>query len=173
MAGVTLAGFGVAGAQDGDDPSARPEGSIDGRPHGGMLRRFAGGPGHPGRGAGLGNMLHGEGVVRRGEGEGVLETVAMQSGKVTAVSDGSIEVESSDGFTRKYAVGDDTHVAPRGNDIGDVDEGDEVRVFAVVDGDGASAKRIADITDMPDRPHGPLGQVDGAPEGAPEPDAAA
>lgn len=170
MAGITLAGFGVASAK-GDGPqspqspqsanSAAGGQSAGGQPAG-ALRRFGGGQGQPGRPEGLGNMLHGEGVVRRGEGEGVLETVAMQSGKVTAVSDTSIKVESTDGFTRTYAVTADTKLLPRGSGIGDVDEGDEVRVFAVVDGDTATAKRIMNITDRPERPGGPTGPPDGA-----------
>ena len=106
------------------------------------------------------NLLHGEGVIRTGEGE--TENVAMQVGEVTDVNDSSIEVKSTDGFTRTYAVNADTNILPRGNDIDDVDEGDEVRVLAVVDGSTATAKRIVDITDMPRRPGGPSGPPDGA-----------
>lgn len=168
VAGVTLAGFGVASAQGGD-LSARTEASAEDGPKAEGFRRFRGGAGRFHRGPGLGDMLHGEGVVRRAD--GTIETVAVQSGKVTGVGDGSVEVESTDGFTRTYTVTDDTKVLPRSNDIGDVDEGDEVRVVAVVDGDSTTVKRIVDVTDMPDRPHAPP-EAGGTPEGA-QPDAAA
>lgn len=159
VVGMILAGFGVATAQGGGSSGEGQEmrSSGDAGPRG--LRRFRGGPGHPGVGLGMPNLLHGEGVVGTGEGE--TENVAMQVGKVVVVNGSSVEVKSTDGFTRTYAANSDTKVFPRGNDIGDVDEGDQVRVFAVVDGDTATAKRIVDITDMPHRPGGPTGPPPG------------
>ena len=160
IAGIILAGFGVATAQGGNASEAGPKQRAGEHSGPGASGRFGGGPGHPGGGPGMRNLLHGEGVIRTGEGE--TENVAMQVGEVTDANDSSVEVKSTDGFTRTYAVNADTNFLPRGNDIDDVDAGDEVRVLAVVDGSTATAKRIVDITDMPRRPGGPSGPPDGA-----------
>lgn len=160
VAGIMLAGFGIASAQT-SSSSPRPDEAFHGRTRAGAFRRFPG-PGHPGRGLG---MLHGEGVVRSPGGAGAFETVALQSGKVMTVGDGSIKVASADGFTRSYAITSDTKLFPMGEKIGDVGVGDEVRVSAVVNGDQATAKRIVDITDRPaSTPGGPSGS---GPAGAP------
>jgi hypothetical protein len=55
-------------------------------------------------------------------------------------------VKSADGFTRTYAVDENTLVNAGRDGIGDVKEGDTVGVMAAVNGDAASAMRISDGT---------------------------
>jgi hypothetical protein len=87
--------------------------------------------------------VHGEFVTPNGTG---FRTLAMQRGQVTKVSSGSLTVKSADGFTRTYAVDENTLVNAGRDGIGDVKEGDTVGVMAVVNGDPASAMRISDGT---------------------------
>jgi hypothetical protein len=56
---------------------------------------------------GLGNILHGEGVIKT---KGGTQPVAMQHGTVTAVSDSSITLKSSDGYTKTWSLNDSVHV---------------------------------------------------------------
>lgn len=58
-------------------------------------------------GMGMGNILHGEGTIKTKEGT---KQVAMQHGAVTSVSDTSLTVKSSDGYTRSWALGPSVHV---------------------------------------------------------------
>ncbi|MEV4835263.1 hypothetical protein AB0K05_12115 [Nonomuraea sp. NPDC049486] len=83
--------------------------------------------------------LHGEFVVREGEGEYV--TVATQRGEVTAVDQDSLTVKSEDGYSREYAVGADTRIN-RDATIDTVKTGQKVSVLAKVDGETATAVAI-------------------------------
>ena len=143
ITGIALAGFGVAAAQSTTPPPAANEDErVAPAPGRGRPGR-AGGPGHLkgfGRGA-----IHGEFVVPDADGEGY-QTLATQLGDVTAVSATSITVKSVDGFSRTYAVNDDTMVNAGNEGIADVKTGDKVRVMAVVSGDNARAVHIQDTT---------------------------
>ena len=142
VAGMVLAGLTTANAQSGDPtpaPSAPADPAPGGRPfkHKGMHR----GPGmHLG-----GPALHGEFVTKDADGD--FRTMAMQHGEVTAVSATSVTVRSEDGYSRTYGVTDDTTVVSANDGIGDVKEGDTVRVVAEVTDGSASAVRIVDVTE--------------------------
>ena len=87
--------------------------------------------------------LHGEFTTRAPGGTG-FQTMAMQNGEVTAVSATSITVKSEDGYSRTYAVNDDTLVNAGNDGIADVSTGDDVRVMAIVEGGNARAVRVHD-----------------------------
>jgi hypothetical protein len=55
----------------------------------------------------MGNILHGEGTIKTKEGT---KQVAMQHGTVTSVSDSSITIKSSDGYTRTWSLAPSVHV---------------------------------------------------------------
>jgi hypothetical protein len=116
----------------------------------------------------LGRPLHGEFVVAK-QGGGY-QTVATQQGKVQSVSSSSITLKSEDGYTKTYAIDGDTLVNARRDGIESVKKDDTVGVAAVVDGDGATAVRVADVSLLKDtwkkfRPHrqGGFGGGGGAP----------
>jgi len=69
-----------------------------------------GGPGRgmPGMGGPNGPVLHGDIVVK--DKDGVVKTIRVQNGKVTAVASGSITVASSDGFTSTWALNAGTKI---------------------------------------------------------------
>jgi hypothetical protein len=117
-------------------------------------RRFAG-PFHmfgvpPGVPFGLGfpggmfGAVHGQMVLAKPGGG--YQTVDIQRGKVTAVSQTSISVRSSDGFTASYAVAASTVVDAQRDGIGSVKVGNQVAVFATVSGSKATATSITDVT---------------------------
>jgi len=144
LGGAVLAGFATASAQT-PSPSA---GSQDG------AAPMPGGPGGPGHGPGgrhggkgHGMGIHGEFVTRQPDGTGY-QTIATQQGEVTAVSATSITVKSEDGFSRTYAVDDNTLVNAGNDGIDDVAEGDDVRVTALVADGKASAVRVDDGTNV-------------------------
>jgi hypothetical protein len=58
-------------------------------------------------GHGMSNILHGEGVIKTKDGT---QPVAMQHGTVTAVSDSSITLKSSDGYTKTWSLAPTVHV---------------------------------------------------------------
>ena len=107
--GVAAGALAATGALASSTPSASPSGgpaAPDGRsfagPHGDGRR--PGGPG-PGFGVGLGaagRMLHGEVVV--GKDGGGTETLLVQRGTVTAKTDGTVTVRSTDGFATTWEV---------------------------------------------------------------------
>jgi hypothetical protein len=166
VGGLVLAGLGVAGAQSGD-PAPAPSGSpkaerLERGPHR-FPFRHGGRHGGPGR-----RVLHGEYVTR--DGDGGYQTHADQRGEATAVSATSITVKSEDGFTRTYVIDGDTRIGGAYGEQADLAVGDEVHVFAVLDGGTARARRIGDITDMK-RGHERL-RSDPRPSGEPSKDAA-
>jgi hypothetical protein len=87
--------------------------------------------------------LHGEFVTPNGSG---YRTMAVQRGRVENVGATSLTVRSADGFTRTYAVDDNTLVNAGRDGIADVKQGDTVGVVAVVDGGTARAMRVNDAT---------------------------
>ena len=82
----------------------------------------------PGR---LGGTLHGE--VTRPSAAGGTETLLVQTGEVTASSDTSVTVKSTDGFTETYAVAATTTVRGPAKAAG-LAVGTRVTVVATKDG---------------------------------------
>lgn len=124
-------------------------------PHGPFGKFFGlGGFGHFGRGG----PLHGEFTIRKPDGNG-FQTVAVQTGEVTAVSSSSITVKSEDGFSRTYSVDENTLVGAGRDGIGTVKTGDTVRVAGVVEGGQAKAAAILDTTSL-----GKIGEHWGVPK---------
>ncbi len=133
----------IAPAPAGPAPNAK--GERFGRGHHGPFGKFfgMGGFGHFGRGG----PLHGEFTIRKPDGSG-FQTVAVQTGEVTAVSSSSITVKSEDGFSRTYSVDEHTVVGAGRDGIGTVKTGDTVRVAGVVEGSQARAAAIIDSTSL-------------------------
>jgi hypothetical protein len=126
-------------------PNAPPGGRFGRGHHGGPFGKLfgMGGFGHFGRGG----PLHGEFTIRKPDGSG-FQTMAVQTGEVTAVSPSSITVKSEDGFSRTYSVDENTVVGSGSDGIGTVKTGDTVRVAGVVDGGQAKAAAILDSTSL-------------------------
>ena len=124
-------------------PNAKPgfRRGHHGGPFGGKFFGF-GGFGRLGRGA-----LHGEFTIRKPDGTG-FQTVAVQTGEVTAVSPSSITVKSEDGFSRTYSVDENTVVGAGRDGIGTVKTGDTVRVAGVVEAGQARAAAVIDSTSL-------------------------
>ncbi|HZX04200.1 hypothetical protein, partial [Kribbella sp.] len=129
---VTTAAGGVAWAANNANPtpSASPSASTSAQPN---QNQKPGGP--PVRGGfrgefGMGRALHGEFVVQKNGGG--YQTVDVQRGQVTAVSNSSLTVKSADGFTKTYTVTSNTMVNAARNGIGDVKTGNTVNVAAEV-----------------------------------------
>jgi len=98
-------------------------------------------------GFGRGGPLHGEFTIRKPDGNG-FQTVAVQTGEVTAVSPSSIAVKSEDGFSRTYSVDENTVVGAGRDGIGTVKTGDTVRIAGVVEGGQARAAAVIDSTSL-------------------------
>ena len=143
--GLTLAGLGIAAAQtDGSTtttiaPAPSTPGAPDQPPRKERLLRHK--QAHP---FGKGPGIHGEFTTRKRDGG--YQTIATQVGEVTAASATSITVKSEDGFTRTYAVDDNTLVNAGNEGIADVKTGDDVSVTALVVDGNASAVEIDDGT---------------------------
>lgn len=102
--------------------------------------------GLPGRfGMAMGMGLHGEFVVKQSDGSGY-QTIATQTGEVTAVSSSSITLKSEDGYSRTYTVTADTLVNSTRDGIASVKKGDNVHVFATVADEKATAVQVGDVT---------------------------
>jgi hypothetical protein len=88
-----------------------------------------GGPGGYGRGPGGGLVIMGGpfGDTQHGE---------FQNGEVTEISDSSITVKSTDGFSETYKIDGDTQVNGGQGDLDDIAKGDVVTVVAAAEGDG-------------------------------------
>jgi Domain of unknown function (DUF5666) len=91
--------------------------------------------------------LHGEFTVKKPDGSGY-QTVATQTGEVTAVSPSSITVKSEDGFSRTYSVDENTVVGSGRDGIGSVKTGDTVHIAGIVDSGKAQAAAIMDATGL-------------------------
>jgi hypothetical protein len=106
-----------------------------------------GGPGGRGFGkGGPGGAIHGEFVTRNGSNG--FRTIDTQLGQVTSVSQDAITVKSEDGFTKTYTVDQNTVVNSGRDGIGNVKNGDTVRVNAVVESGKAHAMDIHDETTL-------------------------
>ena len=103
-------------------------------------RHFGGGF----RFGGLFGTLHGQFVVAKPGGG--YQTVDVQNGQVTAVSNTSITLKSSDGFTHSYTVSGSTIVDAQRDGIGSVKVGNQASVMATVSGSTATATSIMDLT---------------------------
>jgi hypothetical protein len=65
-------------------------------------------------GMGMGNILHGDGTIKTKQGT---KMVAMQHGTVTSVSDSSLTLKSSDGYTKTWTLGPSVHVIEHRTDL--------------------------------------------------------
>ncbi|GAA3095209.1 hypothetical protein JOF29_004112 [Kribbella aluminosa] len=141
---VTTAAGGVAWAASNADPTPSASPSTPSQPN--QNQKPGGGPGRGGfRGEfGLGGAVHGEFVVPKNGGG--YQTVAVQRGQVTAVSNDSVTVKSADGYSRTYTLTSNTMVNAARNGIGDVKTGNTVNVSAVVTNGTATATRVNDGT---------------------------
>jgi hypothetical protein len=159
VVGITLAGLNIATAQE--TPTTTPATPTPEKPP--AVEKAPGekpfpfpGPGRLGRGPfGHGpfghkfarGAIHGEFTTPAPDGQG-FRTHATQTGEVTAVSKSSISVKSEDGFSRTYAVTEDTLVNAGRDGIDSVKTGDAVQVTALVEGDTARAVHVSDITNL-------------------------
>ena len=114
-----------------------------GRGHGGLFGGKMFGLGGFGRFGGL----HGEVTVKKPDGNG-FQTMAFQTGEVTAVSPSSITVKSEDGFSRTYSVDENTAVGSGRDGIGTVKVGDTVHIGGIVEDGKARAAGILDSTSL-------------------------
>jgi hypothetical protein len=89
-------------------------------------------------------ILHGQFTVAKPGGG--TQIVDFQSGDVTAVSNASITLKSSDGFTHSYAVVTSTVVDAQRDGIGSVKVGNEASLLATVSAGVATATSIQDLT---------------------------
>ncbi|MGW7686371.1 hypothetical protein ACWGID_36845 [Kribbella sp. NPDC054772] len=132
---ATTVGGGVAFAATGDNTTPSPSTSTSQAPD------------HDkGPQDGMFDALHGEFVTAK-DGGGY-QTVATQTGSVTAVSSTSITVKSADGYTRTYVVNSGTKVNRDGK-IASIKTGASVRIRAVVSGTTATASAIDDGSNRP------------------------
>lgn len=141
---VTTTAGGVAWAATNADPTPSPSASPSapnttepGKP---------GGPGGFGKHGefGPGRALHGEFTVEK-EGGGY-QTVATQTGEVTAVSKDAITVKSADGYSKEYAVTADTLVNATRDGITSIKTGNTVSVQALVADGKYTATNVSDGT---------------------------
>ncbi|HWL35664.1 MAG TPA: hypothetical protein VNQ77_05670 [Frankiaceae bacterium] len=139
VGGFVLAGFATASAQT-PAPSTPGDDTEQSAPLAPGGKRGHHGP----RGHGMG--IHGEFVTAAPDGG--YQTIATQQGEVTAVSATSITVRSEDGFSRTYAVDDNTLVNAGNEGIADVEDGDDVHVKALVVDGKASAVSVNDGTQV-------------------------
>lgn len=96
-----------------------------------------------------GRVVHGEFVVRTKDG---FKTAFVHKGEVTAVSATSITIKSADGFTKAYAVTDETKVRSKGKvgAISDVEVGEVALVGGIRDGETYTARLVAHRAKQPD-----------------------
>jgi hypothetical protein len=157
VVGVVLAGLNIATAQETpnttpatpDKPPAVEKAPLERPfPFPGPGRFGPGpfGPGPFGHKFGRG-AIHGEFTTPAPDGQG-FRTHATQMGEVTAVSKSSITVKSEDGFSRSYAVDEDTLVNAGRDGIDSIKTGDGVQITAVVEGDTARAVHVVDTTNV-------------------------
>jgi hypothetical protein len=132
----------------------------------GFSRRPAGIIGGGIGGPGLFGVVHGQVVVPKPGGG--YQTVDIQQGTVTAVSNTSISLKSADGFTKTYTVTSSTLVNAQRSGIGSVKVGNKAAVSATQNGSVATATRISDLTLLQQAwQHGKRGFVAPAPSAAP------
>ncbi|MFB9234510.1 hypothetical protein ACFFWC_02995 [Plantactinospora siamensis] len=152
--GQALAAMGFDTAQiAAADPAADPSVTGGADPSGGPGANPSAGPGKKGQRAQdwrkrhqarvllRRNTLHGEVVVQTKDGT---KTVAVQRGTVTAISDTSMTVKSTDGFTETWTFGPQLKVVERRSTIqpSAVKVGTELGVAGAKDGDKGVARLI-------------------------------
>jgi hypothetical protein len=132
--------------QPAPDPNGGPGRRFGhgGGPFGGKMFGFGGFGGH---GFGRSGALHGEFTMKKPDGSGY-QTIATQTGEVTAVSPSSITVKSEDGFSRTYSVDENTVVGSGRDGIGSVKTGDTVNIAGIVDNGKAAAAAVMDSTSL-------------------------
>jgi hypothetical protein len=160
VAGLAVGGAGVAIAAT-DTPSPSPSESPGATAP--RLERRGHGLGFPWKGAF--GALHGEFVVP--DSGGGYQTLAVQRGEVTGVSNSEIKVKSEDGYEKAYAVTAETSVNSGRDGIGSVRSGEQVSVVATVENGKATAIRVVDVADAR-RPFERFGRPRLAPEQSPE-----
>jgi Domain of unknown function (DUF5666) len=130
----------------GDDPAAGPGDTGGGNGLGGRV-----GQRHPFRNQGADRFLHGEVVLKDKDGKPV--TVALQRGVVTAVDGSSVTVKSDDGYSRTWALTDDTAYRSLRDKASksDVKVGATVRIAGAVT-DGNATARIVGIPPVGGKP---------------------
>jgi hypothetical protein len=143
---VTTTAGGVAWAATNADPTPSPSASPSAPNGTEPAKPGPGGPGGPGRHGefGPGRALHGEFTVEK-DGGGY-QTVATQTGQVTAVSKDAITVKSADGYSKEYVVTADTLVNATRDGITSIKTGNTVSVQAVVADGKSTATNVSDGT---------------------------
>jgi hypothetical protein len=88
------------------------------------------------------NTLHGEAVVQTKDGQTI--TVAVQRGTITELTDSSVTVKSTDGYTLTWKFGDNLRVVEKRTTVqpADVKVGMEVGVAGTKDGSSGVARFI-------------------------------
>ena len=86
-------------------------------------------------------MLHGEVVVQTKDGD---KTIDVQRGTVTAVTDTTVTVKSTDGFTSTWTFGDPLRVVQHGQktDKSAVKTGEEIGIAGAKNGSTVTANLI-------------------------------
>jgi hypothetical protein len=89
------------------------------------------------------NVLHGEVVVQTKEGT---KTVAVQRGEVTEISDSSVTVKSTDGYTATWTFAADLHVVRHSSTVQpeEIKAGTKVGVAGAKEGDRLVARLIVE-----------------------------
>ncbi len=87
------------------------------------------------------NTLHGEVVVQTKDGT---KTVLVQRGEVTAITDTTMTVKSTDGYRQTWTFGDPIHVIDRRTSVRskDIAVGTQVGVAGTRDGDASTARLV-------------------------------
>jgi len=130
---LTAVGFATDDLTPAADPAPSASGDAAAKPHQlrpGKLRREL-----------ARHVLHGEVVVQTKNGD---KTVDVQRGTVTAVTDTTVTVKSSDGFTSTWAFGDPLRVVEHGTkaDKSAVKVGTEVGIAGAKNGSTVTANLI-------------------------------
>ena len=138
---VGLAGVGSAAALAANatnSPSPTPSASASAHPGKHLAK--------PGAGQVGAETLHGQMTVKKAD--GTIQTVFVQRGTVTDVSDTKVTVKSDDGFTQSYTLNSSTQFSsqdqPKGAAIksGDLAKGDTIMVRAVQSGSDYVAQQV-------------------------------
>jgi hypothetical protein len=133
FAGARIAGN--AAAAGAPDASTGPNGSKEPKGKDWRKRRLL-------RVALAHNTLHGEAVVQTKDGQTI--TVVVQRGKITEITDSSVTVQSTDGFTLTWRYADNLRVVEKRQTIqpSDVKVGMQIGVAGAKDGSSNMARFI-------------------------------
>jgi hypothetical protein len=91
--------------------------------------------------------IHGQLVVPKPGGG--YQTVTVQMGTVTSISQSQVAVKSEDGFARTYTIDDNTRVCAGRSGLSGVTTGHKVWVMSTGQGDSSTAIVLADLTSPP------------------------